>query len=192
MMMDRREALKRTAMLMGGALSSSAIAGVLQGCTAQPELNWQPKFLTEDQGRIVAEVAERIIPKTDTPGAKDAGVPEFIDLMLNDIYIEEEKQRFVAGLDQLEQDSQQDYSDSFVDLEPAQQDELLNKYAVEAKENSDPENKPFFAMAKELTMLGFFTSEVGATEFLQYISVPGKYEGCIPIEEAGKGVAWAS
>ena len=74
-MIDRREALKRTAMLMGGALSSSAIAGVLQGCTAQPELNWQPKFLTEDQGRLVAEVAERIIPKTDTPGAKDAGVP---------------------------------------------------------------------------------------------------------------------
>ena len=190
-MIDRREALKRTAMLMGGALSSSAIAGVLQGCTAQPELNWQPKFLTEDQGRLVAEVAERIIPKTDTPGAKDAGVPEFIDLMLNDIYIEEEKQRFVAGLDQLEQDSQQTYSDSFIDLEPTQQDELLSKYAAQAEESKDPETKPFFAMAKELTMLGFFTSEVGATEFLQYVSVPGKYEGCMPIEEAGEGVAWA-
>ncbi len=119
-------------------------------------------------------------------------MPEFIDLMLNDIYIEEEKQRFVAGLDQLEQDSQQDYGDSFVDLEPAQQDELLNKYATQAKENTDPEAKPFFAMAKELTMLGFFTSEVGATEFLQYVSVPGRYEGCIPIEEAGEGVAWAT
>ena len=190
-MMNRREALKRTALLMGGALSSSAIAGVLQGCRAQPELNWQPKFLTEDQGRMVAEVAERIIPKTDTPGAKDAGVPEFIDLMLNDIYIEEEKQRFVSGLDQLEQDSQQAYGDSFVDLEPAQQDELLTKYEAQSQENQDPDAKPFFAMAKELTMLGFFTSEVGATEFLQYVSVPGRYDGCLPIEEVGEGRAWA-
>ena len=191
-MMDRREALKRTAMLVGGALSSSAIAGVLQGCKAQPELNWQPQFLTEDQARLTAEVAERIIPKTDTPGAKDAGVPEFIDLMLNDIHTEEEKQRFVAGLDQLEQDSEQTYGDSFVDLEPTQQDELLTKYQAQAQENEDPESKPFFAMAKELTMLGFFTSEVGATEFLQYVSVPGRYEGCIPVEEAGEGRAWAT
>lgn len=189
-MMNRREALKRTALFMGGALSSSAIAGVLQGCKAQPDLNWQPKFLTEDQARITATVAERIIPKTDTPGAQDAGVPEFIDLMLNDIYTEEEKQRFAAGLDQLEKDSQETYDDSFVDLEPTQQDELLKKY--EAQKSDDPENKPFFAMAKELTMLGFFTSEVGATQFLQYVSVPGKYEGCIPVEEAGEGVAWAT
>ena len=189
--MDRREALKRTALFMGGALSSSAIAGVLQGCKAQPELNWKPQFLTEDQARLIAEVSERIIPKTDTPGAKDAGVPEFIDLMLNDIYSEEEKQRFVAGLDQLEQDSEQTYNDSFVDLEPAQQDELLTKYQSMAQQNEDPENKPFFAMAKELTMLGFFTSEPGATEFLQYVSVPGRYEGCISVEEAG-GHAWAT
>ncbi len=191
-MMDRREALKRTALMMGGALSSSAIAGVLQGCTAQPELNWQPQFLTEAQARITAEVAERIIPKTDTPGAKEAGVPEFIDLMLNDIHTEEEKQRFAAGLDQVEKDSQETYGDSFVDLEPAQQDELLTKYQEEAKQNDDPETKPFFAMAKELTMVGFFTSELGATQFLQYVSVPGRYEGCLPIEEAGEGRAWAT
>ena len=191
-MMDRREALKRTALLMGGALSSSAIAGVLQGCKAQPELNWQPQFLTEDQARTVAEIAERIIPQTDTPGAKEAGVPEFIDLMLNDIYSQQEKDRFVTGLEQFEQDSQQAYGDAFVDLEPEQQDELLTKYQQQAQENEDPESKPFFAMAKELTMLGFFTSEVGATQFLQYVSVPGRYEGCVPVEEAGEGRAWAT
>jgi hypothetical protein len=190
-MMNRREALKRTALLMGGALSSSAIAGILQGCKAQPELNWQPAFLTEDQARLTAEIAERILPKTDTPGAKEAGVPEFIDLMLNDIYTEEEKQRFAAGLAELEQDSEQEYGDSFLDLKPEQQDALLTKYEAQAKENQDPEAKPFFPMMKELTMLGFFTSEVGATQFLQYVSVPGRYEGCISIEEAG-GRAFAT
>ena len=191
-MMNRREALKRTAMIMGGALSSSAMAGILQGCKAQPELNWQPKFLNEEQARLTATVAERIIPKTDTPGAKEAGVPEFIDLMLNDIYTEKERQRFVAGLDQLEKDSQADYDDAFVDLEPAQQDELLNKYQAQSQENRNAEEQPFFAMVKELTVLGFFTSEVGATQFLQYVSVPGRYEGCSPVKETGEGVAWAT
>ena len=190
-MINRREALKRVSLLMGGALSSSAIAGVLQGCTAKKELNWKPKFLSEDQAATTAEIAERILPKTDTPGAKDAGVPEFIDMMLNDIYTEDEKKNFVAGLDQLEKDSKDQYSDSFVDMKPEDQDALLKKYAEDAKNQGEAADgkRPFFPMVKELTMLGFFTSEVGASQFLNYVAVPGSYDGCVPLSEIGK--AWA-
>lgn len=191
-MINRREAIKRVSLIMGGALSSSAIAGVLQGCSAERELDWKPKFLSQDQAATVSEIAERIIPKTDTPGAKDAGVPEFIDLMLEDIYTEEEQQQFVEGLNQLEEDSESTYGDAFADLNPEQQDELLKKYAAEAMEqrNAGDKAKPFFFTMKELTMLGFFTSEVGATQFLQYVAVPGSYDGCVPLEEVGK--AWAT
>lgn len=191
-MINRREALKRVSLIMGGALSSSAIAGVLQGCSAKKELDWKPQFLSEEQAATVSEVAERILPKTDTPGAKDAGVPEFIDLMLKDIYTEEEKQQFLAGLEQLEKDSESEYGDSFAELQPEQQDELLRKLAAQATEqrNTGSEERPFFSMIKELTMLGFFTSEVGATQFLQYVAVPGSYDGCVPLEEVGK--AWAT
>ncbi len=188
-MINRREAIKRVSLIMGGALSSSAIAGVLQGCSAKKQLDWKPEFLSEDQAAIVSEVAERILPKTDTPGAKDAGVPEFIDLMLKDIYTEEEKQNFIAGINQLEADSESQYGDSFVELEPQQQDELLKKYAAQMSEQSNGEKKPFFAEMKELTLLGFFTSEVGATQFLNYVAVPGSYNGCVPLQEIGK--AWA-
>lgn len=191
-MINRREALKRVSLIMGGALSSSAIAGVLQGCSAKREVDWEPKFLSQEQAATVSEIAERILPKTDTPGAKDAGVPEFIDLMLNDIYTEEEQQQFLAGLEQLEKDSESEYGDSFAELQPEQQDELLRKLAAQATEqrNTGSEERPFFSMIKELTMLGFFTSEVGATQFLQYVAVPGSYDGCVPLEEVGK--AWAT
>lgn len=188
--MDRRTAIKRTALIMGGALSSSAIAGVLNGCTAEKQLDWQPVFLSKEQATATAEVAERIIPATDTPGAKDAGVPEFIDKMLNDIYTEEEKQQFLNGLMELNQESEAAFGDTFADLEVEQQNEVLQKMAV-ASGNYEGEGKPFFLMAKELTMLGFFTSEIGATQVLQYQQVPGQYKGCIPLEEAGNGKTWA-
>ncbi|WPP48436.1 gluconate 2-dehydrogenase subunit 3 family protein [Catalinimonas niigatensis] len=189
-MMDRRTALKRTALMMGGALSSSAIAGVLNGCSAKKELNWKPVFLTEDQAAATAELAERIIPKTDTPGAKDVGIPEFIDMMLNDVYTEEEQQQFVDGIVKLNQDSQSQYSEDFANLEPEQMDAIIQMQA-DAVKDYQGSGKAFFLLAKELVMLGFFTSEVGATQVLQYAQVPGRYEGCISIEEAG-GRTWAT
>ncbi len=189
-MMDRRNALKRTALIMGGALSSSAIAGVLQGCSAKKELNWKPVFLTEDQGAATAELAERIIPATDTPGAKDVGIPEFIDMMLNDVYTEEEQQHFVDGLAKLDEDSKAEYGDAFAYLKPEQMDAIIQKQA-DAVKDYDGSGKAFFLMAKELVMLGFYTSEIGATQVLQYVQVPGHYEGCISIEEAG-GKSWAT
>ena len=84
MIIDRREALRKTALMMGAAISASAFAGLMQGCKTTPELTYVPRFFNEDQGRLVMEVAEIIIPKTDTPGAKDVGVPGFIDTMLKD------------------------------------------------------------------------------------------------------------
>ena len=87
--MDRREALKRTAWIMGGAVSAPAIMGILKGCAAKPTIDWTPVFLSSDQGVLVSQVAEIIIPKTDTPGAKDVGVPGFIDQILKECYSKE-------------------------------------------------------------------------------------------------------
>ena len=176
---------------MGGTLSAPVIMGVLKGCTPKKELNWQPAFLSEEQAAVVSEVAERILPATDTPGAKDVGVPEFIDVMMKDIYGEEDQQKFVAGITELEEMSQSEYGEDFVNLDPEQQDALLTKLEAAAQEQPEgSDTKPFFTMMKELTLVGFCTSEVGATEVLQHVPVPGRYEGCISVEEAG-GRAWA-
>lgn len=194
-LIDRREALKKTALLMGAAVSASALTGILQGCKATPELLYTPVFFTPDQARIVTEVAEIIIPKTDTPGAKDAGVPGFIDTMLKDCYKKEDQDRFLAGLTSFEEEAKKAYGDSFIYCKPEQQVEHVKKTheaaLKEMKENKEAK-RPFILMAKELTLLGFFTSEPGATQVLQYIAVPGAYKGCVPLAEAGNGKTWAT
>jgi gluconate 2-dehydrogenase gamma chain len=194
-LIDRREALKKTALLMGAAVSASALTGILQGCKATPELLYTPVFFTPDQARIVTEVAEIIIPKTDTPGAKDAGVPGFIDTMLKDCYKKEDQDRFLAGLTAFDEEAKKAYGDSFIYCTPEQQVEFVKKThdaaLKEMKENKEAK-RPFILMAKELTLLGFFTSEPGATQVLQYVAVPGSYKGCVPLTEAGNGKTWAT
>jgi gluconate 2-dehydrogenase gamma chain len=197
--MNRRELLQRVAYLMGGAISAPAVLGVLNGCSAkQEEATWQPVFLSKEQGALVGEVAEIIIPRTDTPGAKDAGVPAFIDSMLKDVYEDEDRQRYIAGLKAFDDAARTAHSKAFVELSKPQQTELVRKVhdeavATELALETRPRylRRPFILMTKELTLLGFFTSKPGATEVLQYAAVPGKFQGCVPLAQAGNGKSWA-
>jgi hypothetical protein len=194
--MDRREAIKRTAWLMGGAVSAPAILGILKGCKAKPTLDWKPTFLTEEQGLLVSQVSEIIIPKTDTPGAKDVGVPGFIDQMLEEIYSKDDQDNFIKGLTSFSDDAKKQYGDPFVELDEARQVEFVtaqHEAAIkEQKETKPSPPRPFILAIKELTMLGYFTSEPGATQVLQYEAVPGAYKGCLPLSEAGNGKTWAT
>jgi hypothetical protein len=194
--MDRREALKRTALLMGGVVSAPAILGVLNGCTAKPGIDWKPVYLNEDQASVVSQVAEIIIPKTDTPGAKEVGVPSFIDQLLKEVYSPEDQEWFSKGLATFNADAEKAYGDAFADLDDEDQQTFVKKVhdeAVQAERATQPEPKrPFILMMKEMTMLGYFTSEVGATQVLQYAPVPGAYKGCVPLSEAGNGKTWAT
>ncbi len=191
-LVDRREALKKVALLMGGAISAPALLGVLNGCEARREnaTTWVPKFLSKDQAPVVEAIADIFIPPTDTPGAKEAGVPAFIDLMLKDVYRQEDQARFVSGLTSFADVKGR----SFVELDPEEQVahvKQVHDAAIAARGPSDGEKLPFILMAKELTLLGFFTSEVGATKVLQHIGVPGALRECIPLAEAGNGRTWA-
>lgn len=199
--MDRREALKRTALMMGGMVSAPAIMGILNGCAAKPTINWKPVFLTEPQGTLVSLVADIIIPKTDTPGASETGVPAFIDLMLKDVYDAETQEHYTKGLAEFDAAAKQEHGDAFIELTPEQQATFVKKIhdaAVEEERTRKPEpGKPapkrsFILMTKELTLLGFFTSKPGATQVLQYEAVPGSYKGCVPLKEAGNGKTWAT
>ena len=194
-LMDRREALRKTALLMGAAVSATALAGIMQGCKATPELTYMPSFFTEEQARIVSELAQTIIPKTDTPGAKEAGVPGFIDQILKECYKKEDQDKFLAGLTEFDAKSKEVNGDSFIYLDPEKQLAFVkaeNEAAVTAVKADSSQPRPFILTAKELTLLGFFTSEPGATQVLQYEAVPGSYKGCIPLTEAGNGKTWAS
>lgn len=200
--LNRRELLQRVAVLMGGAISAPAVLGILNGCSAKPSAGWQPLFLSKEEGAIVDEIAELIVPRTSTPGARDVGVPAFIDVILKDAYPAEEQARFISGLKDFDSEAQRAHGKPFLELQPAQRVSYLQQVhdAAAAAEKGQADNdvpvdkrgRPFVLMMKELTLLGFFTSQVGATQVLQYVAVPGGFQACIPVAEAGNGKTWAT
>jgi gluconate 2-dehydrogenase gamma chain len=191
--MNRREALERAGLVLGYAVSAPLFAGIMNGCKAVPELTYKPSFFPQDGALIISEIAEIIIPKTDTPGAKEAGVPAFIDSILGQCYSKEDQDRFLSGLKSFDDAAKKTYGDLFMDLKPAQQQEYVKKVhdeAIASFKNAERKEWPFILMMKELTVVGFFTSEPGATQVLQYAPVPGAYHGCLPLAEVGK--TWAT
>lgn len=197
--LNRRQVLQRVAYLMGGAISAPAVLGLLNGCAPKKqEVTWQPVVLTKEQAAVVTGIADIIIPRTDTPGAVDVGVPAFIDTMLKDVYTQEDRDRYVAGLNSLEDAARSAHGKPFVELNRSQQTEVVREIhdeAVAVELAYDPRPKtlqrPFILMTKELTLLGFFCSEPGATQVLQYVAVPGGYQPCVALAQAGNGKAWA-
>lgn len=198
--MKRRDALERVALLMGGLVSAPTITAFLEGCTPGTQSGSEHfTGFSADQLSLVSEIAETILPATDTPGAKDAKVGEFIDLMLKDCYYPKDQNSFMKGLNELSKKG-------FLKASPQEREKLLSEaedtayqfkeetakkrsQAKEAQQTFEEPGVPFFSLMKELTLLGYFTSEVGATLALDYLPVPGRYEGCLDLKEGQK--AWA-
>ncbi len=129
---------------------------------------------------LLAEIAETILPETDTPGAKAAGVGPFIALMVTDTYSPSEQQIFMEGLAALELESQQANGSGFTGLSSEQRLEIaqrLDREQYDATQNDSDAPPHYFRMLKELTVLGFFTSEVAYQDVLEYVETPGRYDG---------------
>jgi hypothetical protein len=228
---DRREALRRTALLLGGAISAPTLAAMLAGCEtpAAGETGWTPRALTDAQGAQVATIAEHIIPATDTPGARAAGVHRFIDTMLAEYYSPDERAAFLAGLAAVDARARAAKDKSFLDLSAPEQRDVLALLDAEAyrrapargtnaaasavhgqdaedtrtegatadqrkrdpvRPHPEPDRRPFFHTMKELTLLGYYTSQIGATQELKYARVPGRFDGCVPFATIGR--AWST
>lgn len=186
---DRKEAIKRTAMLMGGVVFAPTILGVLKGCTPSSG-TWRPELFNRAQAAVVTALSDTIIPAGETDGAVDVGVPGFIESMVNNIYTDEQRDMFLENLDAWDEKCKNETGSSFADLSADDQFEFASVENRLAIENEQFEGPQFFLVFKELTMVGFFTSEVGATQVLRYESVPGVYQSCIPFEEVGR--TWAT
>ncbi len=187
--MNRRDALSKVALLLGGTLTGPTLLAMSRVAEAKSAQSLGDTFaLNETHRKIVAEVAEHIIPKTTTPGAKDAGVPAFIEMMLNDCYKKPEHNSFVVGLVELEKKNflAQNHDAQVAILKQVEADtkELLKAYnikQVKVGDNVDKESMdgklgvPFWRLMKELTLLGYYTSEVGIKASFVYEPVPGKF-----------------
>lgn len=196
--LTRREILQRAAYVLGGTLSVPAILGVLNGCVATRAVKVSPTWLSASDFDVVGEVADLMIPRTDTPGAKDLGVPAFIDRMLKDTYDSADRERFLAGLHAFQALSLKAYQQPFMALDSGTKTRLILQAQEEALPverarplGSPPVDRHFILMVKELTLLGYFTSEVGTTQALQYDPIPGAFHACVPIQKAGNGKSWA-
>ena len=178
-LISRREAIRRAALLYGVVVSSEWLAAADQAAgPAAPGLRLSPAHAA-----IAGAVADRIIPRTDTPGAADVGVPAFIDLLYGEFMTAAERQILTDGLNQVEAAGKAAYGGaSFSTLAPDRQDAVLTTIA-RAEEGKD---SSFFLLIRSATILGYFTSEQVGRTVLHYDPVPGRYDGCVPIDEVGR------
>lgn len=185
--------------MVGGALSAPTMIAFLDGCKTKEAATGADFAFQPEQLNLVSEVAEVIIPKTDTPGAKDAKVGEFVEKMLKDCYYEKDQKSFMTGLNKLaDKDFMKATPEEQITLLTAAEKESMDELQRIGDERTKAKSGgklfeepgvPFFRLMKELTLLGYFTSEPGATQALEYVAVPGRYDGCIDLEPNQK--AWA-
>jgi len=133
-----------------------------------------------DQEKMLAELAEKIIPKTSSPGAKDISSHLFILMMVDDCYSAEDQQKFIQGMNQFEAFAKKNYGDSFLQCTAPQKEELLKK--IESKKDVPEEVAAFYAITKKLTIQSFTSSKYFLTNIQVYELIPGRFHGCVPVK----------
>lgn len=187
--MNRRDAIARVALIMGGTLVGAEF--LLSGC--KPGTATIQNLFDADHVAFLNEVADTILPDTKTPGAKAAKVGDFMAVMVRDCYEPADQDVFLKGVGQIDDAANKKFSKKFMDLEATQRTALLTDLDKEqqayskTKKPKDPNH--YFRMMKELTLLGYFTSEIGCKQALRYVETPGRFDGCIPYKKGDK--AWA-
>jgi gluconate 2-dehydrogenase gamma chain len=180
-LLTRRKAIQGAASLLGGTIAATQLSTFMSRAAVAAAAGEPPEFFDADQFALVERIVDVMIPETDTPGAHAVGVHHFVDLMLAEWASPERQARYVRGLNQLDAELQGPDGDSFVDLAPDQQLEVLR--AVDAAAYADDAGNPFFVELKKMVLFSFYSSEIGATEELQHEALPGQYRHCIPVDE---------
>jgi Gluconate 2-dehydrogenase subunit 3 len=207
---SRRSLIKQIAILTGGVVMGAEMF-MSTGCKTSSVAKG---ILSESNIALLNEIGETIIPKTDTPGAKEAKVADFMNAIVSDCYTPEQQKAFTDGITTFEKLSTTVNKKAFAECTATQKHDLLISLEKEAKEfdkkvaeeeakqnitkekkswngSVDTEGLPrhYYTMMKQLTLWGFFTSKEGMTKTLRYNPVPGKYDGSFPYKKGDK--AWA-
>jgi hypothetical protein len=177
--MNRREILKKSTLAAIGFGLAPGILLSLQSCSRERPTSNLPIFLSLEQFDTVWEMAELVIPKTNSPGADDAGVTPFIDLLYGEYFEDQDKTRFETGLTLFIADCKDIYGKSFLDIDKAARIDYLQDLDKEDSYES------FFFFIKTIILWAYFTSEPGMKS-MNYLPVPGKYNGCITIDDQEK------
>lgn len=156
------------------AVEAQAADGTLTGGFAPSQ-----KILNPVQRATLEALSERIVPKTDTPGAIEAGVPDYVEMMLGAFFKPEERGRFTSGLDALNASGKT----AFAKLPAKAQDAAVTALMTGKVANAPAD---FWQTARQLVLTGYYTSEIGVTQERSYLPVPGEYDGHYPYAKVGR------
>ena len=176
--MNRRSSIKNLIIISAGA---ALLPSCLQN-SKKSSINLKNIKIDGRDEDILSELSETIIPKTNTPGAKDVSAHLFALMMIDDCYAPAAQDKFIKGLKAFEELSEKKYNKSFQKCTPSERADLLK--SIESK-NNIPENVAFFYnTTKRLTIQAFTSSEYYLTKVHIYQLVPGKFYGCVPVKKA--------
>ncbi len=190
--MDRRNALAGMVAMFGAQLFAplaraagvAEVAGAAVGAPVPVIDEGAPgiQVFTPEQRALMTALCERIVPTTDTPGAIAAGVPAYVEKLLADWALPEDRLPILSGLAEIDARSRQDYKVSAAQASPEQQDALLTL----AMNNAVPDGEEFFKAFRQMVVVGYYTSEIGITQEREYLPVPGEYNGAFPYSQVNK------
>jgi Gluconate 2-dehydrogenase subunit 3 len=190
--MNRRKAILSVLLIGGGAAASWGGYKWFR-MRQPPDVNY-----LEKNRELIAALAEVIIPATDTPGAREAGVDAFIVAAIRDCSDRKIQHNFIDGLKAVSAYSNDKYNKAFTALTAQQQQETVTHFretgkplaGMAGKVQNKFLGKSFYAILREYTTTGYCTSKLGAQQGLAYQYIPGNYQACIPLEAGQK--AWAT
>ncbi len=195
--MDRREALKGLGFSMGYLVATPTVISLLQSCKTDV-VSWKPSFLTIDEGVVLRNLVDLILPKTEaSPGALDVNVPEFIDVYANKALDEQKQKEYKSGIEAIMDALQVSEKKPASTLKTADYDTLLATYLKASKEEqekfSDKEQNVLNALygLRGTSVWAYRTSQKIGEEVLAYDPIPGVQLGCISVEEATGGKRWS-
>jgi hypothetical protein len=188
--MQRRELIQLIAALTGCAF----VGRDALWAAADSEL---PLPYSDADVDFLDEVADTILPATDTPGARDAAVGAFMARYSAACYPPERIALLKSGIADIDAQMQIQQGKGFRKADEQAKISLLTQIDRQAKEQARladektrDDSPHYFTLMKQLTLYGFFTSEPGATRVARYRPVPGKYRGCIPYVKGETFWAW--
>ena len=167
--------------MLGGTIAASQLGLLTTRAASAATAGEPPAFFDAGQFSLVESMVDVMIPETDTPGAAGAGVHYFIDLMMSEWASAERQSRYVDGLAELGRALAGPGGEPFAELSTAERYKRLS--AVDTAAFADESGEHFFREFKRMALFGYYSSQPGATEELQYEALPGPFRPCMPVDD---------
>ncbi|MEQ1798229.1 MAG: gluconate 2-dehydrogenase subunit 3 family protein [Lacibacter sp.] len=180
--MNRRHLLKGMSVLTLYSSFPAVLTEFISSCNVSGK-KLQTGFFSEDEFQLIEELTDILIPKTSTPGALEARVPYFIDMVVKDCMNEKDQQSIKTGLKQLNGEAK----GTFTSLSAEEKMKLVKQ--TDEAAFKDAVDKTWFHFFKKLATIGYFTSQEGMSKALNYVKVPVDYKACIPYKKGDKALA---